>query len=229
MGEQLPDERKALASKGLGDALEALKAERPSISLAADRSPKGRQTVAAILKAARTVFIREGHAGLTMRMVAEEADIVVGNISYYFPTKRDLLAAMLREEMVDYVEENLNQFAREDGDPVDILLNTVEFYVRNSRTSYRFFFQMWGYAGSDEEAKELIRELYRPIGRFIYKLVRAAKPDLAHDRAKRVVLQLCSLEEGLKLFIGMGPEDDEALQSAETDFRDLAQRIIEAA
>lgn len=208
--------------------LEELRRNRPSVVLAAARSPKGANTIGTILKAARNVFIRDGHAGLTMRKVAAEAGVVVGNVSYYFPSKRALLEAMLREELADYVEEHIRQFETDRDSPLDILLNVVTFYVANGRTSYAFFYQMWGYAGSDESAKQLIRELYRPIGRFIYYLVKAANPSFSDARVRQIVLQIFSLEEGVKLFIGMGPENDGALRTAERDIRDWTRRIVEA-
>ena len=113
--------------------LGTLREARPSVAMAADRSAKGAQTIFTILKAARTVFIRDGHAGLSMRMVAEEAGVALGNVSYYFPSKRALLEAMLKEELADYVEEHIRQFEASRDSPLEILLNVVEFYVSNAR------------------------------------------------------------------------------------------------
>lgn len=208
--------------------LEDLRLNRPSVVLAAARSRKGASTIATILSAARNVFIRDGHGGLTMRKVAAEAGVVVGNVSYYFPSKRALLEAMLREELAHYVEEHIRQFEADRDSPLDILLNVVTFYVTNGRSSHPFFYQMWGYAGSDESAKELVRELYRPIGRFVYYLVKATNPSFSDTRIRQIVLQIFSLEEGVKLFIGMGPESDSALRTAERDIRDWTRRIVEA-
>ena len=223
------DPAKRRAIETIEDYLKDLRATRPSVTLGAERSAKGAQTISAILLAARSVFIQEGHAGLTMRKVADKAGVVVGNVNYYFPNKRALLEAMLREELADYVEEHIHQFEADGDAPIDILMNVVAFYVENGRKSHRFFYQMWGYAACEEEARQLVRELYRPIGRFIYYIVKAARPDLDDMRIRRIVLQLFSLEEGMKLFIGMGPEDDRALKTAEHDTRELARRIVEAA
>jgi AcrR family transcriptional regulator len=211
------------------DYLEELRAIRPSVRLAANRSPKGGQTIASILAAARTVFIRDGHGGFSLRKVAEEADIAVGNVSYYFPARSELLRAMLLEELADYVEEHIEHISTESESPLEILLDIVIFYVVNGRQSHRFFFQLWGYAASDDEARSLIRDLYRPMGRFIRYLVKACRPDLPESRIRQIVLQIFSLEEGLKLFIGMGPDDDPALRTAERDVRDLTRRLIETA
>lgn len=221
-----PEVEKRKAINTIESYLGELRANRPSVVLSSRRSAKGAQTLQAILVAARAVFVREGHAGLTMRKVAAAADLAVGNLSYYFDSRRDLIEATLREELADYVEEHVRQFEADRDSPLEILLNVVGFYVTNARQSHRFFYQMWGYAASEEAAKELIRDLYRPIGRFIYYLVKAAKPSRADDEIRRIVLQIFSLEEGLKLFIGMGPADDPALRTSANDARALARRLV---
>jgi AcrR family transcriptional regulator len=223
------DAEKLKAISTIEAYLDDMRLNRPSVKLAVARSQKGAKTVRGILLAAREVFTREGHAGLTMRKVAEEAGLAVGNVSYYFETRRELIEATLREELADYIEEHIKQFERDRDSPIEILLNVLNFYVSSGRRNHRFFFQMWGYAASDDDAKALIRSLYRPMGRFIYYLVRASKPELSDDAIRRVVLQLIGLEEGVKLLIGMGPDDESAIVTAEEHVRELARRIVETA
>ncbi|HBK92925.1 MAG TPA: hypothetical protein DDZ68_14755 [Parvularcula sp.] len=201
---------------------------RPSVALTDGRSAKAASTIGQILAAGRRVFLRDGHAGLSLRKVADEAGVAVGNVNYYFGTKRALIEAVLCEALADYIEEHIKQFERDRDAPLDILLNVLTFYVSNARSSHALFFHVWGFAASGPEAKELIRKLYRPIGRFIYFLVRAARPDADETRVREIVLQLFSLEEGVKLFIGMGPPDNPALATAETHIRTLARRIVSA-
>ena len=206
--------------------LQDVRANRPSATMSEGRPPRTHETIRKILAAAREIFTRDGHAALTLRHVGEAAGVAVGNITYHFPTKHALLEAMLREALSDYVEEHLKQFDPGADTPLDALLNVVEFYVANARKSHRFFFQIWGYAGSSDEAKEFVRSVYQPIGRFIYYLVRDANPALTDSEIRLAVLQIFSLEEGYKLFIGMGPDDDVALQTAERDIRALTKRIV---
>lgn len=216
---------KALAA--ILDHLDDLRNARPTKEIGADKPERTKRTIKRILAAADHVFTNEGHASLSLRKVADEAGIAVGNLTYHFPTKNELLEAMLREALADYVEEHLQQFQPDRDAPLEILLNVVEFYVRNARTSHQFFYQLWGFAGSGPEARDIVRNLYRPIGRFVYYLVRAANPKLKDEDVRRAVLQIFSLEEGYKLFIGMGPDDSSAIQSAEADIRALTKRIIE--
>ena len=206
--------------------LEHIHARRPSLALADGKTPKTAETIRKILVAGHDVFVEEGFAGLSLRKVADEASIAVGNLTYHFATKSELIKAILTERLTEYAEEHLAEFQADTDSPKAILLNVVAFYARNATTTHRFFYQMWGYAGSSLEARDFVRSLYLPIGRFIFHLVRAANPALEYGEVRRVVLQIFSLEEGYKLFIGLGPDDDLALQNAESDIRILTERIL---
>jgi AcrR family transcriptional regulator len=48
-----------------------------------------------ICRAAATVIAREGFAGSTMRMVAEEAEVSTGMLNHYFANRQDLLTQSL--------------------------------------------------------------------------------------------------------------------------------------
>ncbi len=206
--------------------LEELRSNRPSIVLANGKTAKAGETIRKIIAASREVFTELGHAGLTQRDVADAAGIAVGNLTYHFPTKRSLLEAMLYETLSDYVEEHLHLYAANRDKPLLVLLDVMEAYVRNARHSHRFFFHMWGYAACDEEANATVRYFYRANGRFIYFLVRAANPKLDHIQVRRATLQISSLEEGYKLFIGVVADDNTAIAAAEHDIRILIEKIV---
>ncbi len=221
-----PSAEKRTSNGAIIAHLEELRSNRPTVLLANGKTSKAGETIRKIIAAARATFIEVGHAGLTQRDVADAAGIAVGNLTYHFPTKHALLDAMLLEVIADYLDEHIRQYEANRDKPLQILLNVVESYVRDARHSHRFFYHMWGYAGCDEEAKHKIRSYYQAVGRFIYYLVRAANPKLNDTQIRRATLQLSSAEEGIKLFIGMGPGDDSSIAAAEQDIRQLTERIV---
>lgn len=206
--------------------LDELRAKRPTAIIERGRNEKTKKTIQRILTSARIVFTQNGHAGLSLRKVADNAGLAVGNLTYHFPTKDSLLRAMLHEALADYVDAHIVEFEKNPDAPLEVLLNIVEFYVSDGRTSNQFFYQVWGFAGSSPEAREAVRKLYQPMGRFTYYLVRAANPSLNDKQIRQATLQLFSLEEGYKLFMGLGPENAVAIGSAEEDVRTLAKHII---
>jgi AcrR family transcriptional regulator len=51
-----------------------------------------------IVAVATDVLAREGLDGFVMRRIAESADMKLGNLQYYFPTRDDLLDAVVRSQ-----------------------------------------------------------------------------------------------------------------------------------
>src|SRR5580704_8503878 len=70
-----------------------------------------------ICRAAAAVIAREGFAGSTMRMVAEEAGVSTGMINHYFANRQDLLTQALV-----FVSERTQERYREalEGTPAGI-------------------------------------------------------------------------------------------------------------
>jgi len=55
------------------------------------KKSKGEQTRALILETALRLFRERGYAETTMRAIAEQADVALGNAYYYFRSKEDLI------------------------------------------------------------------------------------------------------------------------------------------
>src|SRR5262245_59714942 len=55
-----------------------------------------------VLLSARRVLIRDGHARFSIRRVADLAGIAVGNLTYHFPSKRQLLRALIESLVAEY-------------------------------------------------------------------------------------------------------------------------------
>ena len=64
-----------------------------------------------ILQAARTVLIAQGSGGFSVRKVAAEATLALGNVQYHYKTKTDLLNGLL----LWYVEEYRNTLLQTMG------------------------------------------------------------------------------------------------------------------
>jgi AcrR family transcriptional regulator len=67
-------------------------------------SPKAEQTRGTILEAAMRLFRRDGYDRTTMRAIAQEAQVSVGNAYYYFGSKEHLIQAFYDRIQVDHAE-----------------------------------------------------------------------------------------------------------------------------
>ena len=73
----------------------------PKTRVAAPKKPgiyaRGSETVDAILKAALHVLIEEGASAFTLRRIAQQCGLNVGNVSRHFPRKEMLVQVLLEE------------------------------------------------------------------------------------------------------------------------------------
>jgi len=69
-----------------------------------------------IVAAARVVITRDGVVGTTVRAVAQEAAIPLGTLQYVFPTKQQLLRAVI-EDLVEEIASNLQSSVPRGADP----------------------------------------------------------------------------------------------------------------
>lgn len=61
--------------------------------LSITKTPKGERTRTVILETALNLFRERGYDGTTMRAIAEEAGVALGNAYYYFRSKEQLIQA----------------------------------------------------------------------------------------------------------------------------------------
>lgn len=72
-----------------------------------------------MIKIATKMFITKGYSVTTLRMIADELDTSAGHISFYFPSKDDMLA-VLTNMLCEYQREMMEQ---EAGEGISSLLS----------------------------------------------------------------------------------------------------------
>ena len=90
----------------------------------------GQETAQRILDEARRLFMEEGHGKLTMRRIAKAAGMSPGNLSYYYPTRADLLADLLQHVIDGYIRQ-LQTLRDEASDDADEQFRVVLGFVFN--------------------------------------------------------------------------------------------------
>lgn len=212
----------AKAFEELQEFLNDIKNEHPN---GEGRSQKGLETQSAILAAARTIFVEEGHAGLSLGKVAESCGIRKGNIAYYYKTKAELLEALLYVEYANFFSAHVELFDADSPSAVDILMNVVDFYLVDSRTNFRFYLQKWGFVASDPIAQELVSKIYNKVVRSIGMLLVAALPEDTQEQAHTKALEILVVIEGLNVLHGLKLDNTKAMRALEKESKRQIERI----
>ncbi|PRY19517.1 TetR family transcriptional regulator [Aliiruegeria haliotis] len=165
--------------------------------------PHGARTERRILDAAYTLFVTAPADEFTMRNLARVLDIRMGNLTYHYKTKSDLVEALVRDRMATYSGDILDLLQITGTSPQDALNKTIAYLVRDLHNpEIAFFPQLWARALHDPVAEGMMDEIHEIERQFIAGLVRATRPDWGRHRCDALAWHITASIEWLTIFIG---------------------------
>lgn len=173
------------------------------------RRAKGAERERAIVAAAAEAIAERGLVDLRMSDVAARAGVGVGHVTYYFPTKAELLVQAIRFSEQQFHSEVMRRLRRE-SDPWQRLGTLVELASSDGPgdPGWVLWFEVWAAASNDSGLAEVQRELDgwwrdRLAEVVDYGVRRGA---FRGDDVDRVVAVLTALTDGLSVQLTLGTE-----------------------
>ncbi|MDE2441350.1 MAG: TetR/AcrR family transcriptional regulator [Betaproteobacteria bacterium] len=166
------------------------------------KTAKGRAKVQDILDVARRLFIDGGYAEMTMRQVAEQTGISLSNVQHYFPTRENLLQALLESVMESYdLEYRKNE--RPEIAPRGQLEAAIRYLLADTKKgeSEKLFVEIWSLSTRDPIGREIFDRMYSHHRANLARLIAAAKPELAEREVQHRAALIAMQIEGLMLLI----------------------------
>ncbi len=176
---------------------------------------KGQATINAILDAAAEVLIDQGYKKLTLRQIAMQAGIKVGNLTYYYSNKEALLKDLLEKILFSYLDE-MDRIVEASGDSPQVqFVAIIEYLIEDlhSQRTTHFFPELWALANHDTHTSELMDNMYAAERAALQKLVEAIKPELGKRQASQLALFVSCSIEGMTMFVGAGKNQEDNLQA----------------
>lgn len=168
------------------------------------RSSKGEARREAIEAEARRMLLDEGYSAVSLRKIAAELGISVGNLQYYFPTKDSLVEAILNREM----QKPIDVLAANDWDPENAgasirqaVGSLMRYYASEAG---RFYAIMESLALHDSRYADLKAQGYAYILAHVAQLVGLMAPGLAAERRISLAHVLVALIDGASLQVQFG-------------------------
>lgn len=165
---------------------------------------RGQDGFELILKTAVAVLMEHGYKDMTLRRIAKECGMKVGNISYYFKSKDELVRALLQTISGSYEEAIRDATAEAGGDPEQRFVKLITFILEDGttrQTSY-LFPELWSLANHDPFARQCVDELYaREHERFV-SIIGELNPALSGDDRHVLSAFILSSIEGVAFFAG---------------------------
>ena len=165
---------------------------------------RGSDTVDAILKAASKVLVEEGGSAFTLRRIASECGMKVGNVSRHFP-KKEMLVQVLLEEILDPSEAAVNKGILSIGMPADkALALIIEGSIASMSTKKwtNLFTELWAMSNHNDFISERVELAYRYVHGLICRFISDLNPSLATDDVELVAVYISSSIEGTAVLAG---------------------------
>ncbi len=155
---------------------------------------------AEILEAARKVFARRGFDNATVDEIAETAGVAKGTVYIYFPSKRELYMAGLRQGLsllLEKIKRNIAD-AGAPADKVRAFIETRVRYAEEHRDLVRIFhseFGNWGPVHLNREFKKLYLGQIRALQEVLDDA--AAQGEIRPLRADAAAFTISEMIRGL--------------------------------
>ena len=183
---------------------------------------RGAQRVDEILDAATVVLVQSGYGDFTMRRIADQAGMKLGNLQYYFPTKSDLLQALLEGEFDRYTLERQKLVGESNATPKSLLNKLLDYILRDQENARccSIFWELWALSTHDTGAAKVMDKFYQAYCAEIATLFREVNPNLGKRAAERRAALAVSMLEGLSLLRGHGKTRHSNINGIENELRE---------
>jgi AcrR family transcriptional regulator len=151
-----------------------------------------------VLSLARRQVLESGLERLTLRSLAEALGMTLGNLQYYFPSRDDLLEAILRSEAATDLEAFRSVVASgsdDSGDPAEGLRTAVvalaeRWYALNGSVYLPIAVRAIHDARFVDVIREIWESFYAELTPLVRRLDLTASPTEARSRAMLIVMLL---------------------------------------
>lgn len=146
-----------------------------------------------------------GNANASMRDFAAAADVRLGHLQHYYPTRADLIRAVLERALQRSLERVSAATKFVDEVDTEVTLTESEtarlFHTllaeHDDPSCVRMFMEIWGgIAVSDKATAAVVRDFYTQYVGHITDLVSCVRPELDRPRCSAVAAAVVSLLEG---------------------------------
>ncbi|MCY1315130.1 HTH-type transcriptional regulator BetI [compost metagenome] len=181
---------------------------------------RGQEGLELILKSALKVLIEHGYQALTFRRIALECGMKLGNITYYFKSKDDLVRTLLDSIMAAYEDAFQSAIDEAGGNPEMQMENLMRFIMEDitSKKTTRVFPELWALSSHDTFVRDKLYELYARQYVYFENIIRRINPTLSRQDERLIAAFVTACMEGTTVFAGFKKPWNEHMP----EFEDMA-------
>lgn len=171
-----------------------------------------------IILSARSLLAKRGESGFSLREVAKEVGIKLASLQYHFPTRAELVEAILAHTIDVYLKELEALPVIAGANPEDTLRTVLRWFTGTQAIGdedVRLEVHLWAMALNDPLVLASLARYHRLYLEKIAELIANARPDIDAAEVKRRAVAIACLQEGSYLFLS-----NEAIALSQTEILD---------
>lgn len=165
---------------------------------------RGQEGYELILRAALNLLIEHGYRALSFRRIAEVSGLKVGHISYYFPTKEELVRALL-DAVINSYQAEFDRLMHQPGFTPEKRLEDLIVLILDDITTKKtthFFMELWALSNHDQFVFDRLHELYCRARQPLDDIIAELNPALSETERETLALFISASMEGMTVFAG---------------------------
>ena len=182
-----------------------------------------RRTRKDILGASKRVLATHGYARFTLRRVAREAGVTVGNLVYHYPTKRTLVRALIALLIDEYSGQIASRMNGAPGRSPAALSALITWLMRDSVSTEtsRLFREFWTLALHDPFVARAMDRFYAEVQETAALHLRHGFPRLSKSAVRGIVQLMGIISEGANVLYATARRPTAPLKQVATLASDL--------
>ena len=185
------------------------------------RHEKGKARVQEILKLSREILAFEGYANFTLRNLCSGLNLSMGNLTYYFKTKHNIIHALIEETIQNYEKDILETISQAGDNPKQQFLAHINYLLEDIKKPITrgFFFQIYGMSTHDPYVDKCKKEFYQYALNTLSRLITGLNPTLNDKAVNYKALHILALVEGMMVVLGPHKNIASTIHGFENEFR----------
>lgn len=168
-------------------------------------STKGQRTKEHILDAAEALFAERGFDGVSMRDVADRAEIRIGLLTYHYPAKDQLFESVFGRRAVELNDARRASLAALESPTLEQVLDAFlkPLLHRIEQPGWRDYARLSLHLSQDARWVDLSAVHFGETGSLVISYMRTAVPGLSADDAARGYVYVVSIMMGVFAATGL--------------------------
>lgn len=139
-----------------------------------------------IKEATITLLSECGYNSITMRKIAKEAEVGLGQVTYYYHTKENLICSVIKE-LMDVFYNELEKNIEKADNKEEALLNFFSNVVNEDKTVTKLFFVITCESMNNKKIKEIFLEFTKKIVNCIESVCEDTKSNLSGEQKEKMI------------------------------------------